>query len=153
MNEEKNRYFTVTDKSGKTIEYEILFTFDSEETRKSYIVFTDNSLDEEGNMMKVYTVPLETKGGKPAVWDDIGTAEAYLKLIKDVANEFRVHGNTTENKYYGIPEFLMNDFANNTDLQTGIVYDSEKARNSFSEFCKKYNVDFAEGNIFVASPN
>ena len=110
-------------------------------------------LDEEGNMMKVYTVPLETKGGKPAVWDDIGTAEAYLKLIKDVANEFRVHGNTTENKYYGIPEFLMNDFANNTDLQTGIVYDSEKARNSFSEFCKKYNVDFAEGNIFVASPN
>ena len=51
MNEEKNRYFTVTDKSGKTIEYEILFTFDSEETRKSYIVFTDNSLDEEGNIV------------------------------------------------------------------------------------------------------
>ncbi len=51
MNEEKNRYFTVTDKSGKTCEYEILFTFDSEETKKSYIVFTDNSLDEEGNVI------------------------------------------------------------------------------------------------------
>ncbi len=110
-------------------------------------------LDEEGNQMKVYTVPLEAKGGKPAVWDDIGTAEAYLKLIKDVANEFRLHGNTIENKYYGVPEFLMQDFAKNTDLETGIVYDSEKARNAFATFCEKYNVDFAEGNIFVASPN
>lgn len=110
-------------------------------------------LDEEGNQMKVYTVPLETKGGKPAVWDDIGTAEAYLKLIKDVANEVRLHGNTTENKYYGVPEFVMNDFAKNTDLETGIVYDSEKARESFSEFCEKYDVEFAEGNIFVASQN
>lgn len=110
-------------------------------------------LDEEGNNMKVYTVPLETKGGKPAVWDDIGTAEAYLKLIKDVANEVRLHGNTVENKYYGVPEFLMQDFAKNTDLETGIVYDSEQARDGFSAFCEKYNVDFAEGNIFVASPN
>ncbi len=110
-------------------------------------------LDEEGNNMKVYTVPLETKGGKPAVWDDIGTAEAYLKLIKDVANEVRLHGNTVENKYYGVPEFLMQDFAKNTDLETGIVYDSQKARDGFSAFCEKYNVDFAEGNIFVASPN
>lgn len=110
-------------------------------------------LDDEGNNMKVYTVPLETKGGKPAVWDDIGTAEAYLKLIKDVANEVRLHGNTVENKYYGVPEFLMQDFAKNTDLETGIVYDSEQARDGFSAFCEKYNVDFAEGNIFVASPN
>ena len=110
-------------------------------------------LDEEGNQMKVYTVPLETKGGKPAVWDDIGTAEAYLRLIKDVANEVRLHGNTTENKYYGVPEFVMNDFAKNADLETGIVYDSEKAKDALANFCEKYNVEVAEGNIFVASPN
>lgn len=107
-------------------------------------------LDAEGNKMKVYTVPLETKGGKPAVWDDIGTAEAYLKLIKDVANEVRLHGNTSENKYYGVPEFVMNDFANNTDLETGIVYDSQKARASFENFCEKFDVKNAAGNIFVA---
>ena len=47
----------------------------------------------------------------------------------------------------------MQDFAKNTDLETGIVYDSQKARDGFSAFCEKYNVDFAEGNIFVASPN
>ncbi|MBQ8886097.1 MAG: hypothetical protein IJY61_00155 [Candidatus Gastranaerophilales bacterium] len=110
-------------------------------------------LDSEGNQMKVYTVPLETKGGKPAVWDDIGTAEAYLKLIKEVANEYNKNGNTPENKYYGVPEFLMSDFAKNTDLTTGIVYDSEKARTSFEEFKTKHNVTVAEGNIFVASPN
>ncbi|MGM9994090.1 MAG: sugar phosphate nucleotidyltransferase [Candidatus Avigastranaerophilus sp.] len=107
-------------------------------------------LDDEGNQMKVYTVPLETKGGKPAVWDDIGTAEAYLKLIKDVGHEYRTHGNTSENKYYGIPEFVMKDFANNTDPETGIVYASQDARGAFDNFCSKFGVDVAEGNIFVA---
>ena len=101
--------------------------------------------------MNVYTVPLEAKGGKPAVWDDIGTAEAYLKLIKDVAFEYETHGNTLANKYYGVPEFVMRDFAANTDLESGIVFDSEQARNSFNDFCSKYEVQSARGNIFVAS--
>lgn len=107
-------------------------------------------LDAEGNQMKVYTVPLETKGGKTAVWDDIGTAEAYLKLIKDVGAEYRTHGNTSENKYYGIPEFVMADFAENADPETGIVYDSKEAKTGFDAFCEKHNVKVAEGNIFVA---
>ena len=110
-------------------------------------------LDANGNQMKVYTVPLETKDGKPAVWDDIGTAEAYLKLIKEVANEYNKHGNTAENKYYGVPEFVMSDFAKNTDSETGIVYDSQKSRDVFGDFKTKYNVEVAHGNIFVASPN
>ena len=110
-------------------------------------------LDEDGNQMKVYTVPLETKGGKPAVWDDIGTAEAYLKLIKEVAHEFNTHGNTPDNKYFGVPEFVMSDFSKNTDLETGIVFDSKKARTSFEAFKEKHNIEIAQGNIFVASPN
>ena len=44
---------TVTNDEGKDIEYEVLFTFDSDETKKNYIVYTDNTLDEEGNT-KVY---------------------------------------------------------------------------------------------------
>ncbi|MBQ4077982.1 hypothetical protein IJD15_02235 [bacterium] len=110
-------------------------------------------LDEEGNQMKVYTVPLETKGGKPAVWDDIGTAEAYLKLVKEVAHEYNTKGNTPENKYYGVPEFVMSDFADNTDLNSGMVFDSAKAKDVFQDFKAKYNVKVSEGNIFVASPN
>ena len=107
-------------------------------------------LDEKGNKMKVYTVPLEAKGGKPAVWDDIGTAEAYLKLIKDVANEVRLYGTTPDNKYYGVPEFVLQDFANNTDLERGIVFDSKDAQDALNDFAIKYGVSSVRGNIFVA---
>ena len=48
MNEKKG-VFTIVNDEGKEIECEILFTFDSDETKKSYIVYTDNTLDEEGS--------------------------------------------------------------------------------------------------------
>lgn len=51
MKKEENEYFTVTDKEGNVTEYEILFTFDSEETKKSYIVFTNNEIDETGSII------------------------------------------------------------------------------------------------------
>ena len=107
-------------------------------------------VDKNGNKLKAYTVPLEAKGGKLAVWDDIGTAEAYLKLIKDVAWEVENHGTTEENKYYGLPEFVLNDFRDNVDLDTGIVYDSPKARKMLENFKEKYNIEDIRGNIFVA---
>lgn len=47
--EQKNQ-FTLIDENGKQIVYDVLFTFDSDETNKSYIVYTDNSQDEEGNI-------------------------------------------------------------------------------------------------------
>lgn len=43
----------IKDINDKTIECDVLFTFDSEETKKSYIVYTDNTKDELGNI-KVY---------------------------------------------------------------------------------------------------
>lgn len=52
MKEEKMT-FKVFDDEGKEIECEVLFTFDSDETKKSYMVYTDNTEDEEGNT-KVY---------------------------------------------------------------------------------------------------
>lgn len=45
--------FTVLDENGRIVKCEVLFTFESEETGKSYIVYTDNLVDEEGNT-KVY---------------------------------------------------------------------------------------------------
>ena len=50
--EEKNT-FTVMDEKGNQVTCEVLFTFDSEETKKNYIVYTDNTTDEEGNV-RVY---------------------------------------------------------------------------------------------------
>ncbi len=46
--EDKNT-FTMVDKNGNTIVCTILFTFDSEETNKSYVVYTDNTKDASGN--------------------------------------------------------------------------------------------------------
>lgn len=107
-------------------------------------------VDKNGNKLKAYTVPLERKGGAPAVWDDIGTAEAYLKLIKDVASETKENGIGENNKYYGVPTFVMNDFASNVDLETGIVFDSQDAQLNFETFKKKYSISDVKGNIFVA---
>ena len=81
MNEEKNRYFTITDKDGKVVEYEILFTFDSEETGKSYIVFTDNSLDDAGSIITFAAV--YDKDGESLELQDIKTDEEW-NLIENL---------------------------------------------------------------------
>ena len=48
MNEKQK--FIVLDEKGKEIECEPLFTFESEETKKQYVVYTDNSKDNNGNV-------------------------------------------------------------------------------------------------------
>ena len=53
MKEEKKGVFTIVNDLGEEVECEILFTFDSDETKKSYIVYTDNTTDDSGNV-KVY---------------------------------------------------------------------------------------------------
>lgn len=52
MKEEKMTFKVVSDE-GKEVECEVLFTFESDETGKNYMVYTDNTTDEEGNT-KVY---------------------------------------------------------------------------------------------------
>ena len=47
---EKNNKFNVIDKDGNEIQCEVLFTFESEETKKNYIVYTDNTKDDKGNV-------------------------------------------------------------------------------------------------------
>ena len=50
--EEKNT-FKIKGENGEEVTCEVLFTFDSEETKKSYIVYTDNTTDKDGNV-RVY---------------------------------------------------------------------------------------------------
>jgi len=67
MNNKKNlSYFTVKDSKGKEIEYEILFTFESEDTNKKYIVYTDNEKDDEG-MIKTYASSYTNEEGNEEV--------------------------------------------------------------------------------------
>lgn len=46
----KKNSFSMIDENGKEIVYDVLFTFESDETGKNYIVYTDNSKDEAGNI-------------------------------------------------------------------------------------------------------
>lgn len=46
----KKNSFSMIDENGNEIIYDVLFTFESDETKKNYIVYTDNSRDETGNI-------------------------------------------------------------------------------------------------------
>ena len=56
--------FTVLNDQGKEVECEVLFTFESEETQKNYIVYTDNSVDVDGST-KVYASTFDPEGNNP----------------------------------------------------------------------------------------
>ena len=46
----KKNSFSLIDKDGNETVYDVLFTFESDETHKNYIVYTDNTRDETGNV-------------------------------------------------------------------------------------------------------
>ena len=50
---EERMTFNITNDEGQEVECEVLFTFESDETGKNYMVYTDNTVDEEGHT-KVY---------------------------------------------------------------------------------------------------
>lgn len=70
---DKEGTFTIIDEEGNEITYDILFTFDSEETKKSYVVFTDNNVDENGNVTtyaSIYDPTGESKELQPITTDE-----------------------------------------------------------------------------------
>ena len=89
--------FKVINDEGQEVECEVLFTFESDETKKNYIVYTDNTLDEEGNT-KVYAsiynpdqdetklLPIETD----KEWKIIET------ILEELQNETANHGGNEE---------------------------------------------------------
>ena len=86
--------FKVINDEGKEVECEVLFTFESDETKKNYIVYTDNTIDEDGNT-KVYAsiynpdedetklIPIETD----KEWKIIET------ILDELQNEVNKNGN------------------------------------------------------------
>jgi uncharacterized protein YrzB (UPF0473 family) len=79
---EKNT-FTVIGEDGKKVLCNVLFTFDSDETKKSYIVYTDNSKDDEGNIQvfaSIYDPTKEDQKLEPI------TTEKEWKVIETILN-------------------------------------------------------------------
>ena len=46
----KESTFKMITEDGKEVTCNVLFTFDSEETKKSYIAYTDNTYEEDGSI-------------------------------------------------------------------------------------------------------
>ena len=54
-------YLTITNENNETKEFEILFSFESDETNKKYVTYTDYTKDEDGNII-CYSSILEDDG-------------------------------------------------------------------------------------------
>lgn len=78
-----NNTFKVINDEGQEITCDILFTFDSEETKKSYIVYTDNSRDNEGNI-QVFASIYDPKQDNPRL-EPIETEQEW-KIIETILN-------------------------------------------------------------------
>jgi uncharacterized protein YrzB (UPF0473 family) len=78
----ENSFKIINDK-GEEVMCDVLFTFDSEETKKSYIVYTDNSKDELGNVQvfaSIYDPNVQDQKLEPI------TTEKEWKVIETILN-------------------------------------------------------------------
>lgn len=75
---------TLVNKEGKEVEFDVLFTFDSDDTKKSYIVYTDNSVDEAGNV-RVYASIYDKTLENPEL-KEIETQQEW-DVISDILNK------------------------------------------------------------------
>ena len=91
----------ITNSEGKQLECDVLFTFDSDETGKSYIAYTDNTKDENGNI-RVYASIYDPSGEDlelkpltdPKEWKVI---ESILSSIQEKVDEaIKNSGETSE---------------------------------------------------------
>lgn len=88
---EESMTFKVKNEEGVEIECEVLFTFESDETGKNYIVYTDNTVDDEG-CTKVFAsiydpdedetklLPIETE-------EEWNVIETILEQLQNELNE------------------------------------------------------------------
>lgn len=72
MESENKNIFTMTNENGETLECEVILTIDSDEFGKSYIVYTDHTMDDNGNI-KTYA----------SIYDPSGTSLDLLPVTTD----------------------------------------------------------------------
>lgn len=94
----KKNSFTMIDENGNEVVYDVLFTFESEETNKNYIVYTDNTVDEATGNIEVYASiydPNDPKSKLEAIetekeWKVIET------ILETLQEEIKKKGENTE---------------------------------------------------------
>ena len=91
---EKENIFTIIDNKGKERQCEVLFTFESDETKKNYIVYTDNTLDHEGNV-RVYA-PIYNQKDKGVELEPINSEREWKiveTILSSIQEESKKEGN------------------------------------------------------------
>ena len=89
--------FKLKDEYGNETIYDVLFTFDNEETNKSYIVYTDNSVDEKGNV-QVYA-SVYYPGTDSTKLDPIETEKEWQvieKILETIQEEVKKQVDSSE---------------------------------------------------------
>lgn len=92
MQSENKNLFTITNDKGEKVECEVILTIESEEFGNNYIVYTDHTMDENGNI-KTYANIYDPTGKnldlKPVTtdeeWDMIESvlASAQKQVLKE----------------------------------------------------------------------
>lgn len=93
----KKNTFTMIDENGREIVYDVLFTFESEETNKNYIVYTDQSKDDKGNIQVYASIydpenpnsklePIETEKEWKVIETILETLQEEIKKKQDTTN-------------------------------------------------------------------
>lgn len=87
--------FKAIDDEGRQLDCEALFLFESPETKKNYIVYTDHSIDNEGNT-KVYASIYDPKDLKSDENNEFAAlplqpieTEKEWKIIETILNEMQ----------------------------------------------------------------
>lgn len=87
--------FKAVDAEGRQIDCDTLFMFESPETKKNYIVYTDNSIDEEGNT-RVYASIYNPADIKVTEGDELAALELIpietekeWKIIETILEEMQ----------------------------------------------------------------
>lgn len=89
--------FTMIDENGQEVVYDVLFTFESEETNKNYIVYTDQSKDDNGNIQVYASIydpenpnsklePIETEKEWKVIETILETLQEELRKKQDTSN-------------------------------------------------------------------
>lgn len=84
--EEKSNEFEIFNENGDKVKCNVLFTFESDETNKNYIIYTDNTFDEKNNR-KVYASTFDPKEENP-ILEEI-KSEKEWKIIENILEKLQ----------------------------------------------------------------
>ncbi len=95
----KDEKLIIKNDKGERIECDKLFTFDSDETGKSYIAYTDNTLDKDGKT-RVYASIYDPTGKDPSLKPLTSEKEwKVIEIILSAAQEkFSENGSTEDGR-------------------------------------------------------